>query len=40
MPETEWCNGFAEIIKYACICDAELFTYLETHKEKAMAGRM
>ncbi|WP_343701917.1 3-dehydroquinate synthase [Chitinophaga sp.] len=36
MPETEWCNGFAEIIKYACIYDAELFTYLENNKDKAM----
>lgn len=37
MPETEWCNGFAEIIKYACICDAELFEYLEQHKDGALA---
>jgi 3-dehydroquinate synthase len=25
----EWSNGFAEIIKYACIFDADLFTLLE-----------
>ncbi|WP_298709913.1 3-dehydroquinate synthase [Chitinophaga sp.] len=37
MPEGEWCNGFAEIIKYACIYDEELFTYLEVNKEKALA---
>ena len=37
MPETEWCNGFAEIIKYACIYDAELFSYLEANKDKALA---
>ncbi|RPE09408.1 3-dehydroquinate synthase [Chitinophaga lutea] len=37
MPATEWCNGFAEIIKYACIYDAELFTYLENNKDKALA---
>jgi 3-dehydroquinate synthase len=37
MPESEWCNGFAEIIKYACIYDAELFNYLEANKDKALA---
>ncbi len=37
MPESEWCNGFAEIIKYACIYDASLFAYLEENKEKALA---
>lgn len=37
MPEGEWCNGFAEIIKYACIYDEELFNYLEANKEKALA---
>lgn len=31
-------NGFAEIIKYACICDKSLFTFLEKEKEKALAG--
>ncbi len=29
-------NGFAEIIKYACICDESLFGYLEKEKEKAL----
>lgn len=37
MPEGEWSNGFAEVIKYACIYDAELFTYLEANKDKALA---
>lgn len=29
LPNVEWSNGFAEIIKYACIFDADLFTLLE-----------
>lgn len=29
LPETEWSNGFAEIIKYACIFDKALFNELE-----------
>lgn len=37
MPDGEWCNGFAEIIKYACIYDESLFVYLEANKEKALA---
>jgi 3-dehydroquinate synthase len=36
MPDDEWHNGFAEIIKYACIMDATLFSYLEENREKAM----
>jgi 3-dehydroquinate synthase len=28
LPEEEWVNGFAEIIKHACIKDAELFRFL------------
>jgi 3-dehydroquinate synthase len=36
MPVEEWHNGFAEIIKYACIMDAALFTYLEENRDKAM----
>lgn len=31
LPASEWSNGFAEIIKYACIFDAELFHELEAH---------
>jgi 3-dehydroquinate synthase len=29
LPESEWVNGFAEIIKHACIKDAEMFKELE-----------
>ena len=29
LPETEWSNGFAEVIKYACLFDAALFEELE-----------
>ncbi len=29
LPQAEWINGFAEIIKHACIKDAELFSLLE-----------
>jgi len=36
MPAEEWHNGFAEIIKYACILDADLFNYLEQNRDKAM----
>lgn len=31
LPETEWSNGFAEIIKYACLFDPEMFGELEQH---------
>lgn len=37
MPSEEWHNGFAEIIKYACIMDAALFDYLEANISKALA---
>jgi 3-dehydroquinate synthase len=37
LPPAEWYNGFAEIIKYACICDASLFEFLEVHAGKALA---
>ena len=30
LPQDQWVNGFAEIIKHACIKDASLFTYLES----------
>jgi 3-dehydroquinate synthase len=29
LPESEWVNGFAEIIKHACIRDEEMFRFLE-----------
>ncbi|MBL7752670.1 MAG: 3-dehydroquinate synthase [Chitinophagaceae bacterium] len=31
LPEMEWINGFAEIIKHACIRDAAMFRELEDH---------
>lgn len=31
LPKAEWINGFAEIIKHACIKDAALFEELETN---------
>ncbi|HJW16757.1 MAG TPA: 3-dehydroquinate synthase [Flavisolibacter sp.] len=31
LPEAEWQNGFAEIIKHACIKDAAMFRQLESH---------
>ncbi|RYG05084.1 MAG: 3-dehydroquinate synthase [Chitinophagaceae bacterium] len=32
LPNTEWINGFAEIIKHSCIKDLRLFKELEQHK--------
>lgn len=32
LPKEEWINGFAEIIKHACIKDAGMFTLLEKNK--------
>jgi 3-dehydroquinate synthetase len=34
LPEAEWTNGFAEIIKHSCIKDASLFRELEGNKLK------
>lgn len=34
LPEEQWVNGFAEIIKHACIKDAGLFELLEQHQLK------
>ncbi|MEO8412212.1 MAG: 3-dehydroquinate synthase [Ginsengibacter sp.] len=31
LPGAEWINGFAEIIKHACIKDIDMFHYLEQH---------
>src|SRR5688572_31343877 len=31
LPDAEWRNGFAEIIKHACIKDATMFKILEQH---------
>jgi len=32
LPQAEWINGFAEIIKHSCIKDLRLFKELESHK--------
>ncbi|CAN5464276.1 3-dehydroquinate synthase [soil metagenome] len=32
LPKEEWVNGFAEIIKHACIKDTAMFKLLEQHK--------
>jgi len=32
LPDIEWVNGFAEIIKHACIADREMFDRLECHE--------
>src|SRR4051794_14036222 len=32
LPREEWVNGFAEVIKHACIKDAPMFTLLEANK--------
>jgi 3-dehydroquinate synthase len=31
LPDAEWVNGFAEIIKHACIKDSEMFRFLEEY---------
>ena len=36
LPEPEWINGFAEIIKYAAILDEELFQFLEKNRMAAL----
>jgi 3-dehydroquinate synthase len=46
LPEKEWANGFAEIIKHACIRDAAMFRELEKNslrsyrKDKAALARL
>ncbi len=39
LPQTEWENGFAEIIKHACIKDAAMFTHLEKNSLKVYQGK-
>ena len=39
LPQSEWINGFAEIIKHACIKDAAMFRELETNSLKKYQGR-
>jgi 3-dehydroquinate synthase len=38
LPRKEWENGFAEIIKHACIKDAAMFRQLETNSFKSYRG--
>lgn len=39
LPQCEWENGFAEIIKHACIKDAAMFKKLETSSFKTYQGK-
>ncbi len=39
LPQQEWENGFAEIIKHACIKDAVMFAELEKNSLKTYQGR-
>jgi len=39
LPQVEWINGFAEIIKHACIKDAAMFRELETSSLKKYQDR-
>lgn len=39
LPQHEWENGFAEVIKHACIKDAAMFSQLETNSLKTYRGR-
>ena len=39
LPQVEWENGFAEIIKHACIKDAKMFAELEKNSLKTYQGR-
>jgi 3-dehydroquinate synthase len=39
LPPSEWINGFAEIIKHACIKDAAMFRELETNSLKKYQDR-
>jgi 3-dehydroquinate synthase len=39
LPQAEWENGFAEIIKHACIKDAIMFAQLETNSLKTYRGK-
>ncbi len=39
LPQPEWENGFAEIIKHACIKDASMFAQLEEHGFRHWQGK-
>lgn len=38
LPKEQWINGFAEIIKHACIQDGKLFEFLEQHNIEYFIG--
>ncbi len=38
LPQDQWVNGFAEIIKHACIKDEKLFSYLENNSLEFFKG--
>lgn len=39
LPQAEWVNGFAEVIKHACIKDAAMFAELESRTLKFYQGK-
>ena len=39
LPKSEWQNGFAEIIKHACIKDAAMFRQLEKNSIKTLSEK-
>lgn len=39
LPKTEWANGFAEIIKHACIKDKAMFEWLESQSPRFFLNR-
>ena len=39
LPEREYRAGLAEVVKYGVILDAEFFTYLEQHVDRARSSR-
>ncbi len=39
LPQAEWENGFAEIIKHACIKDAAMFKHLEQNSFRTYQGK-
>lgn len=39
LPQNEWKNGFAEVIKHACIKDAAMFNELERNSFKTYQGK-
>lgn len=39
LPQREWTSGMAEVVKHACIADADLFGHLEANLVDIMTGR-